>query len=86
MCAVSRCWEWCRFTHGPTGNYVDLRGRDVWLSLLDLFYHSLLTHGHNGCWADWPAQDGSNRKAGRGKSMKPKLLPLYNIHATYRGK
>ena len=21
-----RCWEWCKFTHGPTGNYVDLRG------------------------------------------------------------
>ena len=44
---------------------------------------SLLTHWLNSCWADWPAQAGSNRKAGRGKSMKLKLLLLYSIHATY---
>ena len=57
--------------------------RDVLLRLLVLCCHSLLTHWHNSCWADWPAQAGSNRKAGRGKSMKLKLLLLYSIHATY---
>ena len=56
---------------------------DVSFSLLVLCCRSLLTHWHNSCWADWPAQAGSNRKAGRGKSMKLKLLLLYSIHATY---
>ena len=57
--------------------------RDVLLRLFWFCCHSLLTHWHNSCWADWPAQAGSNRKAGRGKSMKLKLLLLYSIHATY---
>ena len=54
------------------------------LRLLVLCCHPLLTHWLNSCWADWPAQAGSNRKAGRGKSVKLKLLLLYSIHATYR--
>ena len=61
-----------------------LRNRDVSLSLLvySCLYLLVLTHWHNTCWADWPAQAGSNRKAGRGKSMKLKLLLLYSIHTT----
>ena len=57
---------------------------DVFLSLLVLCCCSLITQWHNCCWADWTAQAGSNRKAGRGKSMKPKLLLLYSIHTTNR--
>ena len=56
---------------------------DILPSLLVLCWHSLLTHMCKSCWADWPAQAGSNRKAGRGKSMMLKLLILYSIHATY---
>ena len=57
---------------------------DVSFSLLVLCSRSLLTHWNNSCWADWPAQAGNNRKAGRGKSTKLKLLLLYSIYATYR--
>ena len=57
--------------------------KDVNLSLFFLCCRPLLAHCPNSCWADWPAQAGSNRKAGRGKSMKLKLLLLYSIHTTY---
>ena len=33
---------------------------------------SLLTHYHNSCWADWPPQGDSNRKAGRSRSAQLK--------------
>ena len=37
---------------------------DVLLRIFVLCCRSLLTHWYNSCWADWPAQAGSNRKAG----------------------
>ena len=37
-----------------------------------------LSHWLKSCWAEWPTQAGSNRKAGGGKSMKLKLLLLYS--------
>ena len=57
--------------------------KDILIRLLVLCCRSLLTHWHNSCWADWPDQAGSNRKAERGKSTKLKLLLWYSIHATY---
>ena len=59
--------------------------RDISLRLFVLCFRSLLTHRHNSCWAEWPAQVGRIRKAGRGKSMKLKLPLLYSIHVTYGG-
>ena len=45
---------------------------------------SLLTHCHNSCVPDWPAQACRHRKAVRDKGIKLKLLLLYSIHTTYR--
>ena len=56
----------------------------VYPRLLFLCCHILVTHWHNSCWADSPAQAGSNRKAGGGKSMRLKFIFLYGIHVTYR--
>ena len=57
-------------TAAQTGNCID-----VFLRLLVLCCRSLLTHWHDSCWADWPAQVVSSRKAGRTKGMKLKLPP-----------
>ena len=46
--------------------------------------HTTLIQWLKSCWTDWPAQAGSNWKAGRGKSMQLKFLLLYRIHVTYR--
>ena len=53
------------------------------LSLLVVRCRSLLSHWLNSSLADWPARAGSKRQAGRGKSMKLKLLLWYSMHATY---
>ena len=55
---------------------------DVLLRLLVLCCRSVLTHWHNSCSSDLPAQAVRIRKAGGGKSMKPKLLSLYIIAFT----
>ena len=57
------------------------RGIYVFLRLLVLCFCCLLTHWHNNYWADWPAQAGSNRKAGKGNNMELKSLLLLSIQA-----
>ena len=44
--------------------------KDILLILLVLCCSSLLTRWLNNCSADWLSQAGSNRKAGRGLSIK----------------